>query len=381
MRRVQIILTVLIISGCLSHNEDGEDVVYADTGTSFSASLSELGGHANLIPVFSDETIGNIYDARKYGDRFFLYDNQHRSIWIVDSSGKPFHFNRLGRGPDEYLDIFGYSFNEDREELVIYSRNGGVLKVYSIIDGSLVRQFAQKDSYGEGYYNAMETVGNGMLMRVKQNSQKGSDDAAVVRYDLNNGEEEVVLPLRPDQARIADFMSQTTDGHVVLGVCGERMTFYELGYDGIKQLFQVRFPYDSFWDSYWRRDYSEERFDDFGSYILKQKDGLAIEPGFFTSTEDASAFWFMTKANSSTNSLPDRDCCIIRDGKAEIYSTISCPELGIDRLQPLGTDGESYISLITAEETVPQPGTELGDAFLAMQAAGVDTALLIYDLL
>lgn len=374
-RRIVLALG-LILSSC-AHRGETEEGIVANLDDTCTIPLSKIGNDIHLLPLYSEKPIGNILSVRKYGDSVFLLDDVQRQIVCVDENGNANIFNRLGRGAGEYVDISCFSFIEESDELVVFDRHAKSLKFFTLPDGKQTRSVAL-----DFYINGMEMAGKDKLLAVRSGNKNAGTKSSLVLLDVNSGEAEDLIPLQELQGELMEDISFNKEGDTVFfGITGPKFEFYKYSADDLEKVGSVFFRPDVLSKGFWEGEDYDKQADILLELLEKGEKEMAIAPFWAMADAECLCFWYMTGRTRYNHNLPDRDFCIIRDGKAEIYSTISCPELGIDRLQPLGTDGKSYISLITAEETVPQPGTELGDAFLAMQAEGVDTALLIYDLL
>lgn len=369
-----IALIVLLTVSC-NETDERAKVIIAELNKETEVSLFDIGGQARVVPIISDHVIGSITWIKKYGDNMILYDDSQRQIWIVDKDGKAVLFDRLGRGPEEYIDISCFAYLEDSDELVIYDRHAKTIKFYSLASFRLNRSLAL-----DFYINDIEVLPGGGLIMVREGDRNTGTNAAIIIQKGIQNSYEVLIPLMEIQGELFEgFSFVYSNNSTFFGVTGPTLDLYSFN-TYLEDVQSIAFVPDVLGRRFWnQRNYNKQE-EILLKTMLLHEGKMAITPVFISKSGDIVCFWYITGSGISTHRLPDRNCCIVHDGKALVYNAISCPELGIDRLQPMGSDGRSYISLITADEVTPLAGTELGNTFLSLKEEGVDVALLVYDL-
>lgn len=371
-----VIASIALLTVSCNKIDKRAKVVIAELNKETEVSLFEIGGQARIVPIISDRVIGNITWIKKYGDNIILYDDSQRQIWFVDKDGKAVLFDRLGRGPEEYIDISCFAYLEDSDELVIYNRHAKTIMFYSLTSYRLNRSLAL-----DFYINDMEVLpGGGLIMAREGDRTTGTNAAIIVQKGINDNCE-VLIPLKEIQGELFEgFSFVHGKNSTFFGVTGPTLDLYSYN-TYLEDLQSIAFVPDVLGRRFWnQRNYNKQE-EMLLETMTRQGGKMAVAPIFISKSDDAVCFWYITGSGISSHNLPDRNCCIVKNGTAQVYNAISCPELGIDRLQPIGSDGRSYISLITDGEVTPQAGTELGDAFLSLKEEGTDVALLVYNLL
>lgn len=87
------------------------------------------------IPIETNDTflIGKIDKLIVSDSAFFILDRSiTKSVYCIDKNGKiKFCINRLGIGPNEYIDINDIDFNDNKKELLIYTTNTNSIMLFN----------------------------------------------------------------------------------------------------------------------------------------------------------------------------------------------------------------------------------------------------------
>ena len=350
------------------------DAVVADVEQAQCVDISEIGREMRLVPISGDSILGAVTYAKVAGGKCFFYDEARRSIHIVEEDGTCQEFNKVGRGPEEYIDLWGFSYVESENELVIFERRTKSLRFYSLEDYSESKALKM-----DCYLNALEHLEGSEFLLLKE----GADNLppALVRYDTENGEGKVLMELRQDQANMAEdyFFSKRGDD-ILFGVSGLNTEIYRYR-DSLQKIAVVSFVPNKLGRSYWNGEFTEKKERDLMRILQDGGPGIALSP-MDVSVADAGSlsFWYFVARGAVSHELPHRQCCVLRDGVATLYSQISCNDLGIKSLQPVASDGHRTYSLLAGEEITPLPGSALGDSFLEMKNNGYNNYILSYEL-
>ena len=365
------LITVIVCSSCVSNNSEVSSSVLLDK--SITADLSELGANIDIIPIDSVSSIIDATYAKIYDDRLFIYSATYRNILYSTQSG--YHlFDRLGRGPSEYIDIGAFTYMPDTDELVIFERSKRRLLFYLLSDNSQTRQLNTN-----WYINAMEYCGNNTLLCVKEAS--AHEPAAIIMLNMVDSSQEVLVPLREDQADLMeDFvLSRAVDNGVIFGVSGETMNFYS--YDGvIAQTSAIGFRPSSLGKRYWQGQWNEQK-EMMLVKALSRGDPVPLCPSHISSKDGNMVFWFITEQGKNARKLPKRKCCILKNREASVYSAITCNDLRIDNLQPIASNDNKYYTLLCADEISPDVSSAIGKLAASYIDDGYINLILTYEIL
>lgn len=92
------------------------------------------------ILVFKGIQIGEIQRIAYWKDQFLVYDWQQNKIFLFDHAGNYVRtFGRIGKGPQEYIQIRGFAIDTDRDEVIVYADRPGKLIVFDL-DGNVIRE-------------------------------------------------------------------------------------------------------------------------------------------------------------------------------------------------------------------------------------------------
>lgn len=368
-------LLSFFLTVCLpSCNCQRGNAIIIDSADSANVDLLDLGTGTQLIPIPSEYDMGDITYAKVTGEYYFFFDEARKSIHIMDNRGEFQEFNRLGRGAGEYLDIGAFSFDKEKNELVIYERSTRCLKFYSLSDYSKTRE-RQLDYY----INAFECISGDELLVFRENWKSYS--SAVVRIDLETGSEETLLPLRADQILILEdyALSKSEDDGIYFGITGEKMTFYRYGED-LQILSSLEFRPTKLSRNYWEGDFSEKKEKELLRILQKPDIELAMAPCAISAVDGDISFWYAIRPSKTAHQLPEMRCCVMRSGQIALFKRIGCRDLGIDSLQPIASHGKQTLTLLDAELLSPRKGTELGDKFISLKQKGYNRFVLAYGL-
>lgn len=111
------------------------------------------------VPLCSDSTIMlsdniNICTTNKF---IVTTDNQTGDIFCFDKNGKVIsHINKRGQGPEEYFMIGGVQFNEESQQVYIWSIFDYSIKVYDLA-GNFKKKISLSDS-GDKFFNILSML-------------------------------------------------------------------------------------------------------------------------------------------------------------------------------------------------------------------------------
>ena len=147
MKYINILLLAALCLSCNSKKENesidvlptGKQRILVDYKEAISIfSIDDIVDDLSFIPLEKTEPyIGNIKKLIQVNDSFIIWDSNGKTIWVFDLVGKlKTRIYKLGKGPDEYLEITNVSINSQgniqiadasRKSIISYSLSGAFL--------------------------------------------------------------------------------------------------------------------------------------------------------------------------------------------------------------------------------------------------------------
>lgn len=163
--KIIFILLDLLLFGCNSKNpQQGKlsDIPKEDSFYTVNvpdiwkvkreAFLSEIAESIEYIPLeTTDESlVGNVLDVQLTEDYIFISQRirDKRPLLQFDRSGNFIRqIGKIGRGPEEYVAMRGFSIDKDRKRIYVLASYNGTVHTYSF-DGDYIKSFKFPQSYG-----------------------------------------------------------------------------------------------------------------------------------------------------------------------------------------------------------------------------------------
>lgn len=361
-----------ILTACRGSEEISLEV---DVSCAEVCRLEDLAAEVKVIPLEIRDTtvkVGDIYSLKSYGDRIFLYDERFRKIQCFDGGRYYGELDRVGRGPEEYIDIGAYTYDAFRDELVIFERNARQLKFYSCSSFRMSRSIQM-----DFYISALEHISGDKFLVVKENSSRDSNDGAVLILDMVTGCKVDWFPVSTVQSDLISdmFITRKGDGRVLFALPGYVNEVYRADTTGFTEVSGIFFgKYGA------RRKFWEEESTD-GIYIKDMLEGggpAAIAPSYYMEDGERESFWYVSRYSTDMYHQPLMSL-FIRDGEA--YRAVSRLVIdGVtDDLQPLCASEGYYFSIVYPQQVsaVQESMSPLCREIAAVSETAGDNPLII----
>ena len=284
-----------------------------------------------------DNFVGNIRYGKSYGEILFLFDESRRRIYSVTEAGVSLALDKLGRGPDEYIDISAFTFLAETKELVIFERASRSLRFY--IDGAMTRKIDL-----DFYVNAMEAMETDRIILAKEADYLGGC-ASLLSYDLSSREQKLIMSLREDQIELfSDVSFYWAGDKMYFGVTGLTTDIYSYSDDDtLQKVASVGFFPNPLKRDYWDGEYDERKLDRMLGVAQGGNGGAALGVFFLNVSESSYSFWFATGTGIYTHNLPDLSLCKIQNNHASIIRHTLTSESSDPGFQPVAMWKGKYI--------------------------------------
>lgn len=333
MKRCTIISVFILSCSCADNNISFIDITKAKT-----ESLESIASDIKVIPLRDNSSdsvtlVGDIYSLKSYGKRVFLYDDRARKILYYDDGIYAGQIDKVGRGPEEYIDIGTFAYDAKRDMVALFDRHKRTLKFYSCATMRLEREIRL-----DYYIATLEHLSGGVYLMVKE--QTSDDDAAIVILNMDNNSIIASHPITPLQSDLLSDLAVTRgDGDsAIIALPGYINCIYRAdssGFVEVSTIFFGRYGADrKFWNG--KRDavfYIEE---------LLNNSVAAIAPSYYITDGNRESFWYVSKYSNDMHSQPIMSLYTSKGNDCKVVSELIID--GIDgEIQPLcGANGYYY---------------------------------------
>ena len=246
--------------------------------------LDELADSVEVILLDKNVLLGAIDIIKSYANLLVLFEGQTNRLHLFDTQGR--HINtlsRLGRGPQEYLDIATFACSPSEDHLIIYSRGSRKFMQYSVPDLQYEKSWQEED-----YYNAVEFIDNDHLFRTREYDVK---DGGIEIYNLQ--ERKVYeLAIKTTYPSLELSVDQTLSNHgknpLWFTYPGYVNTVYSITPDSVNSICRIDFGSMSIPRRFWNVDIDSDA--DAGTMMAKERH--AVMPQYFTSAGAVCSFWY-----------------------------------------------------------------------------------------
>lgn len=340
MRIPAVVFAACFLICC--QNDCGRDIPLSDVSNARTYQLEDLASDIKVIPLIGTDSlpvIGDIHSVKGYREKLFLFDERLRKIQFFENGMYAGELNRIGRGPDEYVDIGAFAYMPTSDELVIFDRNSRKLKFYSLTSFKLTRTVAL-----DYYISGFDYIADGRFLLIREVSSPESHDAAAVIWDADTNTEISHISITPSQDNlISDIaINRDDDGAVIFSLPGYVNRIYRVdgsGFTEISRLFFGRYGLDKKYWSGRRSDYY---------YVHERLTGgasVAIAPSFYLHDGDDECFWYVSGYDNGLHHLPEMSLYIKRGDDRIAVSGLRVRGVNCD-IQPIGMVDGFYVSLI-----------------------------------
>ena len=338
------IVLLLLLVGCNGNNGKLRQVK-PNVAESKNYILEDIATDIEVIELQDTTLIGGVQIIKAYSDLLFIFDIQQNQILIYKDSGEfVASLNKIGKGPNEYIDIGTFSFDENSNILSIHARATTEIIRYKVPTMEFIDRF---DS--NGYFNAMENIGNNSLFCTKE-----GDFESAGSMDIMNIEKKISSKLQIEPKYISQ---ELTPDNVITRLNSDELLFcYVSGSNTVYQvnknqiatpLFDINFESYSIPDKYWEAK-AEDNID-LGDALAEGS--YAIMPQFIREDAAATSFWYIVSAAQVASSQPGMQ--FYHQNKIN-GDTINASSLYLKdteiAIQAIGLSDGYYLALIDRDE-------------------------------
>ena len=144
MRKLHyIIILIICLSGCKHENTNTQCIYFDFTRHMKDIHTTDLIKDYKLIPLETRDSviIGKIDKAILYKDRIYIaIFHREQAVYIFNLQGKFLHkINKIGRGPEEYLQLSDIFIDQNNQTLNLLSRIDAKLLTYDINNLNIIK--------------------------------------------------------------------------------------------------------------------------------------------------------------------------------------------------------------------------------------------------
>ncbi len=331
----------ILLSSCTQSGDGRFDVI--DAGNPEEVQFTEIADNYRILQLDEEQTpLGAIFHIKCYGDDFFLLEHSRKRLFHYDNTGHLVNIlDKLGRGRDEYLDIFSFAFSETDRILYIYSNSQKIIKAYSVSDMSYCR-----DIPFESYLETMECTDWGTIVAATNKYPSGG---AIVSIDLSTDNQNI---LKSDNRhdRYSKMQASSNcpagDGSLLLCLPGYPNETIRVSSEGVKTVSKYVLKNAVFNKDYWEGSYTQEKDISFQIDGLRHPDKFN-RSAFYVGDRKHYCFWAVTGYLHDEETLLSGEVMyLVISGKS--YKVL-LPDGSI--INPIGmTDTGEYVSLVRTEQ-------------------------------
>jgi len=335
-----LVFAVAFTCSCSQSVSDNAKMI--DVSNPVEVQLLDLADDFRIVQLEeTDYCVGEITDAKVYGDDIFLLDRSLRGIVHYNKDGRLLNvLDRKGRAKSEYINIDCFAYSPEKGLLYVHTRSTTAIKVYSVADMS----FRYEMPLGL-YLNAFETLPDNTLMAIQDpvNDMGG----ALVTIDAESGEvTEIMTGLKWEQwsSMAGGSMCLMKDGSLSLCIPGYPNRLMKCTAAGVEEMAQFVMEGSPLGRKFWTsRDEGQSNF----LYAIRQrseKPDACIFPGFAVKGDSGvSSFWAVTGNSISTLGL-----AMNLFAKGKMYRPV-LPDGSLTKAFGLSAEGE-YLILVRTEQ-------------------------------
>lgn len=188
MKKYILLLVIICFLSCNTETGNNDKILIdLSSGISRSENLNEEIKNIDFIQIDNSIPIDQIDNLRFYKDRYFFlhkggrYSSDVYGIVCVNTRGELlWNYDKKGKGPGEFTNVFFMDFLKYREEVVFYDYDSGKLNFLDI-NGNFIRSL-KVDS--DPRITAIKELPNGQLLAVLNKGSSRITDEVILKHDL-----------------------------------------------------------------------------------------------------------------------------------------------------------------------------------------------------
>ncbi|QZT36326.1 6-bladed beta-propeller [Halosquirtibacter xylanolyticus] len=141
------LIALLMFASCHEKQVDSTEIIEIDVMKASRVKMKDIFSKIELIPLETSEN-SLIEESRstigfnKVNDRYYIGDRKQKNVIVFGANGKHLYSSnqRLGRGPEEFPELYRYLVRDDNGNIIIYA--GFMSKLFEYdIDGNFIDKY------------------------------------------------------------------------------------------------------------------------------------------------------------------------------------------------------------------------------------------------
>lgn len=297
-------------------------------------SITHICDSVSYLPLGSSDVIPIPEIIKPYNKYIFIFASGTNQIFLIDKIGNIVNvLNKRGRGPNEYSDIGTFTYDPNKEHLIIHSRNTQELIRY------MVPEFEFLDRWKtDVYFNSLTSLSDGRIIGIRETDKNSIGAIEILELDTKNRKK---LPIETNTGSIEISADQTfsiSDGGSVYytqpGTDTRVLKFIDS--QRYKEEYYLNFGKYGIPEKYWK----ENSDVDYGEILFEGHHAAMVH--FFIDQDDMFSFWFVTSDKNDYTQL------YIYDKKTEkkrVIKRINMPGYA-KAIIPLGANNHFYVACV-----------------------------------
>ena len=319
--------------------------IEVNTSGAENTSLKAANFEVEYLSIALPEAVltGEISHLKQFGDYLFLHNpDLTKTITITDLKGNYIgQLNSVGRGPGEYTQIAAFTFDEDKEHLIIYDRGQQRLLTYSVPNLEFVT-----DSRVDRYMMNIEQIDTDFILAFSEEELNATTYEGVITMK-NNGSLLSNIDIDANAASMELSYPNTVsliNGEVYYAHPHEITTIYKMTKNGAEEVFKIDFGNNGIPEKYWARTEADE----FESALEEGNKATWVQ--HFTLNNQLAAFWYMYIDPSNKQlAVYNR-----QTNEVKSYKQFTIDGTEVELPYPIGTINDKFVSIIYSDELSPE---------------------------
>jgi hypothetical protein len=341
---ISIILISIFIYSCEKKQGFNVPIIEVDSSTARESTHSDFDS-INFISIKLPDSVflGEITHIKTYGNYLFLHDeNQTKTITVFDRSGEFIgQLNRPGQGPEEFVELSAFTFDEKTKTLYIYDRSQLNIQAYSFPSFGFIRTHNT-----EKFIMNLELLDSNRLLQVSENGNSDGSYEGLLVTDLDG--QLIDLPQIGNEPASIEISYPNTisriDGNVIYAHPYAITTLYKIG-DTSEPLFQIDFGENKIPESYWRRSDSED-FEE--AFVIDPPKAIWVQNVWLSNSQVSFDYLFKDIDTRYTVSYNRENL------KVKVFDRLVLPNTSILIPASLGVSNIGSLSILYADSIDPE---------------------------
>lgn len=331
---------IVVLSACADKTESQTDIA-VDVFDAKNVDLDDVVDTWEIIPLQDSVLMGEIFQVDMDVNYILLQDMYQNKIHIYDRAGRYINtLDKLGKGPGEYTDASVYTYNADRQQIVVNSGNNGLV-LYSVPDCRFIAAIKNYHAY-----SALISLDSTHLLGVISDYIDNKMTGKLELFDLSTLESQTIDIPFPSLASIVYsesrvFSPAPEPGQVYYCQPYSYSEIYKVGISNVQKVARIEFGAEALPEEDWDTDivpYFRKSVNTGSVHALAAK--------FLIRTDSVCSFWYWCSQDKDDAWEPTYYYAHNRiTGKELNIRNLCIKDLDI-KLIPIGISQGQYIALI-----------------------------------